>query len=117
MNFEYIVLTQKELKRLQDLSRNPFGLPSDSNETNLVNNHLVSRNRYGSPDPEVENPLRVISTITQEGREYLTYIEKTRAANRIESRRFFWTTMIALLALLIAIAALVIDLWQLGLLQ
>ena len=116
MNFEYIVLSRKELKRLKELFRNPSGLPIDSNETALVNNHLVSRTRYGSPDPEVENPLRVISTITQEGREYLTYIEKTRNANRIESRRFFWTTLIASIALLIAIAALVIDLWQLGLL-
>lgn len=117
MEFEYITLTRKEYARLKKLSKSPSGLPTAPHETALVNNRLISRTRYGSPQPDAEAPYTVISSITQEGKNYLAYAAKSKKANRIDSRRFFWTTLIALLALLIAIAALAIDLWQLGLLQ
>lgn len=117
MDFEYITLTRREYARLKKLAKSPSGLPTAPHETNLVNNRLISRARYGSPQSNGETPYTVISSITQEGKNYIAYTKKARIKKRIESRRFFWTTLIALLALLIAIAALVIDLWQLGLLQ
>ena len=109
MDFEYITLTRKEYKRLKQISCSPSGLPSEPNESGLMNNHLITRNRYGSnSEPR--------SVITQEGKHYLLYREKSQSARKTERFRFVLSTVIALLALVIAVAALLIDLWQLGLL-
>ena len=109
MDFEYITLTRKEYKRLKQLSRSPSGLPSESNESGLMNNHLITRNRYGyNSEPR--------SVITQEGKNYLLYRRTKRSERSKDSFRFVLSTVIALLALIIAVAALLIDLWQLGLL-
>lgn len=73
MEFEYITLTQKEYARLKKLSKSPSGLPTAPHETNLVNNRLISRTRYGSPEPDSETTSTSMSSITQEGKNYLKY--------------------------------------------
>lgn len=116
MDFDYIVLTKKEFKRLRELSRHPVGLPTGPNESALMDNRLIVRNRYGSNSPDAACPPTTISVITQEGKNYLLYRDTQKNERRKDTFRFVLSTVIAFVALVIAIAALLIDLWQLGLL-
>ena len=78
MDFDYIVLTKKEFKRLRELSRHPVGLPTGPNESALMDNRLIVRNRYGSNSPDAACPPTTISVITQEGKNYLLYRKQRR---------------------------------------
>ena len=114
LSFEQIVLSPSELKLLQYLSKK--FLPDyrgNSDVEALVRHGLAIKTMCAASGHEHLFAL----VITDLGKSYHAYIKKTRKSERVESVRFFWTTLIAILALLIAIAALAIDLWQLGLLQ
>ena len=106
MEFEYITLTRKEYARLKKLSKSPLGLPTAPHETNLVNNRLISRTRYGSTQPDAEAPYTIMSSITQEGKNYILYRKQKRSANN----RTIFADVISVLALLIAIISLCLDL-------
>lgn len=102
MDFEYIALTRKEYKRLKQLSRSPSGLPSESNESGLMNNHFITRNRYGSNQD-------ARSVITQEGRNYLLYRRQKR-------KDWFWNKGLQILnlflALIAAVTGIIALLWR-----
>lgn len=100
MDFEYITLTRKEFKRLKQLSCSPSGLPSKPNESGLINNRLITINRYGSHNPDAACLPAAISAITQEGRNYLLYRRQKR-------KDWFWNKGLQILNLLLALIAAV----------
>ena len=84
MNFDCIILTKEELIRLRELAANPNGLPPEKQDSKLVNNLLVARERSGSKDPEVGVPYCVQSVITMDGKNYLAYLSNIKRARRKE---------------------------------
>lgn len=106
MNFEYIVLTRKELRRLKALSRHPAGLPTKPEEAALMNNRLITRDRGGSHSPDAACPPYSVSLITQEGKNYLIYRKHLQSSNK----RMILSEIISILALLISIISLCLDL-------
>ena len=112
MSFDEINLTRKELSRLKKLNKQSGWIPSDKCETQLLELRLIDHQLC------YENGVSIgfHSWITSKGKDYLAYLKKKSRHDRRESTRFFISTVLALLALIIAVAALLIDLWQLGLL-
>ena len=100
MDFEYIVLTRKEYKRLKALSRSPSGLSAGPNEAALMNNRLITHSRYGSANPDVSIPFTVISTITPDGKNYLLYMKHRR-------KDWWWTKGSTILSILLSLIAAV----------
>lgn len=98
MDFNYIVLTRKEYKRLKALSRAPSGLDAGPNESALMNNRLITHSRYGSHSPDAACPPSVISHITPEGKNYLLY--------RMHRRKdWWWTKGSTILSILLSLIA------------
>ena len=114
MEFESIFITKAEYRWLRKLGRSPTALPSSPHEKGLMEYGLISRQLYYNEDG---SSAGLHSTISNKGRNYLTYNQQRRRRDQKESARFFLSTILALLALIIAVIALAIDLWQLGLLR
>lgn len=98
MSFKYITLTRKEYARLKKLAKSSSGLPTAPHEAALVNNRLISRTRYGAPQSDEETPYAVISSITQEGKNYLLYRKQNR-------RDWWWSKGFQILNLFLALIA------------
>lgn len=98
MNFECIVLTRKELQRLRKLAKSPRGLDSTPDETELMNQRLITRTRYGSPDSNSAILLSTISNISDDGRKYLLYRKNKR-------RQWWWSNGLQLINILLALIA------------
>lgn len=113
MSFDEISLTRKELSRLKKLRRLDKQVPSAKCEANLIEYRLIDHQVF------YENGVSIgfHSWINRKGKDYLAYLDKQKRSERRDSIRFFVSTLIAIIALIIAVAALLIDLWQLGLLQ
>lgn len=100
MDFEYIVLTRKELRRLHALAKAPHGLDSSHDEARLMNNKLISRTRYGSQDGSSNIPLSIVSSIEERGKQYLIYRKNKR-------RQWWWNNGLQIVNLLLALIAAV----------
>lgn len=112
LSFDQIALSPSELRLLQRVSKN--FLPDyrgNSDADALVRLGLAKKTMTATWGHENLHAL----VIEDRGKNYLAYIKKSKQAERTETARFVLTTLIAILALLIAITAIVIDLWQLGL--
>lgn len=113
MSFEEINLTRKELSRLKKLSRQTKWIPSSSCESRLIEFKLINHQLCYKDGVSIG----FYSWIDDRGKDYLAYLKKQSRRDHRESIRFYISTLLALFALIIAIVALLIDLWQLGLLQ
>ena len=113
MDYNSVFISKSELRWLRKLCKNPSGLRSRPPETNLMEYRLITRDIWYD---ESGSSLGLHSKISDTGIRYLKYLRQQRKLSRRESFRFLLSTILAILALLIAIAALLIDLWQLGLL-
>lgn len=98
MNFEYIILTRKALKRLRKLDKSPNGLTPTPDEAELMNNKLITRNRYGSPDGSSGVALTTVSRIDERGKQYLIYLKNKR-------KQWWWSNGLQLINILLALIA------------
>ena len=113
MSFDEINLSRKELSRLKKLNKQSGWIPSDKYETQLIELRLIDHQLC------YENGVSIgfHSWINRKGKDYLAYLDKQKRSEHRDGIRYFISTLIAIIALIIAVAALLIDLWQLGLLQ
>ena len=111
ISFDQIYLTKEELKLLRYISKRVL-LQAEGNScaATLIDHGFARRTMTATWG---ENYMFSL-IIENRGINYLKYIRGKDSARRTETARFVWTTVIAVLALLIAIAALAIDIWQLG---
>lgn len=110
LSFDQIALTPSEQKLLKRISKKFLADHTGNKDVEaLVANGLAKKTIIVTWGHSYLNAL----AIEERGKRYLAYLIRENKANRIEAVRFFWTTLIAVLALLIATAALVIDIWQL----
>lgn len=100
MDFEYIILTRKARKRLRKLNKLPNGLTPTPDEAELMNNKLITRNRYGSPDGNNGAPLTTVSRIDERGKQYLIFLKNKR-------KQWWWNNGLQLGNLLLALIAAV----------
>lgn len=114
LKFEEIVLSNEEHKLLRQIARHFLADCRDNPCAEALSDlGLAKKTMVAVPGHSYLYAL----VITRVGRQYLAYVRKLNRRDRIEATRFAWSTTIAILALFIAIAALLIDLWQLGLLR
>lgn len=114
LSFDQIVLSPSEQKLLKRISRKFLADYRGNKDADTLERHnLAKKTMVATWGHEHLHAL----VIEERGKSYLAYMLKSNKAERIDSVRFFWTTLIAVIALLIAIAALAIDLWQLWILQ
>lgn len=112
--FDQIVLTRAERKLLKKIS-DQF-LPNFRGERaadTLSRLGLAKKKMIVTKSGAYEYALE----IEDRGRAYLSYMLETEKKRRAEMAKFVLSTLIAVLALLIAIASLAIDIWQLGIWQ
>lgn len=73
MNYDTILLTKEEFRRLEELEKYPNGLPESPCDYNLVNLRLVAHQFYRNED---RTSAGFHSWITDEGRTYLKYTHR-----------------------------------------
>ena len=100
MNFDSIVLTAKQEKRLKEIAKAPEGLPNIPEDAALYNQHLIHCD-FLQPKPRN-------SVVTEKGKAYLIKLERSRK-EKASDRFHNW--LVAIFSV-IAGAALSRPLWE-----
>lgn len=97
-DFPFIQLTAQELKFLNSLSRKRIEITEKNKNIvfRLRDLVLIETLRTDLPDNRTIN----FCQIRERGQNYLMYVKHTKALKRIESRRYWITTVIAVTALI-----------------
>lgn len=104
MDFDSVLLTKKELRRLQQLANAPEGLPRAVEDHNLHNKMLIYSEHYRNEDGTGSS----LYFISQDGKDYLEQKKRNDRTER-KDRQHDWN--IALFSL-IAGALLSRPLWE-----